>query len=482
MRFLSQGKLGSKRSYTPEGFLVCHDVPIARTGAMTYVDHELPELEATRDGLLNVTRDADVLFHPDTVASFQGKPVVDDHPEEDVTPDNWEDYAVGTVQNVRRGTGEWQDCLLADLLITSARIIRMIEQDEKREVSCGYDADYEQVSPGNGRQLNIVGNHVALVDRGRCGPRCAIGDTGMAVKKRSLLGRIRAAAKSRDAAEMEGALKDAEEVLGGEEGGAGEGGDTHVHVHVGGAAAAGEAPEAGKVEDRRNRDDGEDMQGIQELGARLGALEQTVTTLAEAVAKLVGGEGGEEEDDEEGEVLGDEEPDIEGGKAEDADILGEESTANKETIGDEEAEESSDRRRTGDSALKVEAQRTFANAEILLPGVRFPTVDAKASAKKTRDALCVYRRKVLKRAYEKGGKGRDAIAAALGGTRLNLKTATCDAVATVFNAAAEFGKRANSAPKVGLAPGYVGEPGKSRVDIADLNKKNAEFWARQSGK
>ena len=40
----------------------------------------------------------------------------------------------------------------------------------------GYNAFYEQTAPGLGRQKDIHCNHVALVDEGRCGKRCAIMD------------------------------------------------------------------------------------------------------------------------------------------------------------------------------------------------------------------------------------------------------------------------------------------------------------------
>ncbi len=70
------------------------------------------------------------------------------------------------------------DILLADLLITDKAAIESVRAG-LREVSCGYDADYEQIEPGRGRQRNIIGNHVALVEKGRCGSRCAIGDKDM---------------------------------------------------------------------------------------------------------------------------------------------------------------------------------------------------------------------------------------------------------------------------------------------------------------
>lgn len=184
-------QIGRRQSLTPEGFLLCEAVPIARTGEMYYGPGEVP-VEAGSDGIIRISREADEVFSADTIASYNGKPVTNDHPEDGVTPENWKRLTVGVVQNVRRGTGIEDDLLFADLLITDAEGIKSV-QDGKREVSCGYDAEYEQVSPGRGVQRRIIGNHVALVEQGRCGPRCAIGDSAMA--KPSLVDRLTAAFK-----------------------------------------------------------------------------------------------------------------------------------------------------------------------------------------------------------------------------------------------------------------------------------------------
>jgi hypothetical protein len=100
----------------------------------------------------------------------------------------------GTGQNVRRGDGIDSDYLLADLLITDKDTIQAVI-DGKVEISLGYDADYTEVSKGKGLQSNIVINHIALVDKGRCGSRCSIGDSFMSSKtkrkKVSSAGRIR---------------------------------------------------------------------------------------------------------------------------------------------------------------------------------------------------------------------------------------------------------------------------------------------------
>lgn len=167
-------RIGEKRSVTPEGFLVCHDVPIARTGTQLYSDAEVP-IEGAPDGIVRVERLPEEVFRPETLASFEGKPVTVEHPDDFVTPDNWSRVAVGYAQNVRRGEGIDDDLILADLVITDAGAIAYVNE-KLPEVSAGYSAEYEQTGPGRGVQRQIVGNHVALVDNGRAGPRCAIQD------------------------------------------------------------------------------------------------------------------------------------------------------------------------------------------------------------------------------------------------------------------------------------------------------------------
>lgn len=99
---------------TPEGYLVCHDVPIARTGTQKYLGRETPD------------------------------------PKE----------------------------------------------NPEREISCGYDCLW---APDGDRyiQRNIRGNHIAVVDRGRAGPRVSIHDSKpkgeKRMSKKSLLGKILAA-------------------------------------------------------------------------------------------------------------------------------------------------------------------------------------------------------------------------------------------------------------------------------------------------
>jgi hypothetical protein len=99
---------------------------------------------------------------------------------EEVRPENWGNLTIGLMINPRQGTGAEDDLLLADLMFTTPVGIHLIKQG-KRAVSVGYDAHYEQIAPGMGRQKNIVCNHLALVDVARCGARCTIMDSGAAL-------------------------------------------------------------------------------------------------------------------------------------------------------------------------------------------------------------------------------------------------------------------------------------------------------------
>lgn len=193
---MSKAYFGSRISdhilKTPEGFLICKDVPIARTGTQQYRGCEFGGPVA--DGIYDVQRPEAEVFDRAAVASFEGKPVCDEHPEEDVTPDNYGRYMKGVCRDVRRGDGDLSNCLVADLVIYDADLINKIEAG-KREISCGYDCLWNPTSDSSYDQLEIRGNHVAVVDRGRAGHKVAIRDTaddkkGGIKMSKSLIGRI----------------------------------------------------------------------------------------------------------------------------------------------------------------------------------------------------------------------------------------------------------------------------------------------------
>lgn len=194
-KFYAPLKLSENIRSTPEGFLLCLNVPIARTGWQEYGQGETP-LEAGEDGLVRVYRSPEEVFREKTIASFEGKAVTIRHPEQFVGPENWSSLAKGSVQNVRRSKDvdeDGEESLLADLLITDDFAIKLVKNG-LREVSCGYEAEYSQTEAGKGIQTNIVGNHLALVEEGRAGPAYAINDERRAadMDNKTLIERLKA--------------------------------------------------------------------------------------------------------------------------------------------------------------------------------------------------------------------------------------------------------------------------------------------------
>ena len=110
------------------------------------------------------------------MSSFEGKPVTDEHPPELLTPDTCSRYSRGHAQNIRKGDGKWEGCVVADLHIQDEELIRAI-QGGKREISCGYECSYTDNGDGTYSQHDIRGNHIAVVTQGRAGKNVAILDS-----------------------------------------------------------------------------------------------------------------------------------------------------------------------------------------------------------------------------------------------------------------------------------------------------------------
>ena len=121
---------------TGEGFLICRNVPIARIGAQEYLGREIGLSGADADRLITVTRPPEEVFSDAAMASFEGKPVTNDHPPRLIGPDDVTAYEKGHAQNIRQGSGEWESYVLADLHIHERDVIDAI-QSGSREISCG---------------------------------------------------------------------------------------------------------------------------------------------------------------------------------------------------------------------------------------------------------------------------------------------------------------------------------------------------------
>ncbi|EAY2107937.1 DUF2213 domain-containing protein [Salmonella enterica subsp. enterica serovar Infantis] len=392
MKYFFETRLGETRYRLADGSLLCKDVPVARTGKQLYGAADLPNLIPDAFGEIVVSRSPEHVFDPATLASFEGMSITVLHPEDEngnvqlVNPANWKELAVGHLQNVRRGTGEQSDLMIADIIIKDEYAIQMVE-DGLRQVSCGYDAEYEQTEPGKAEQVEITGNHVALVPKGRAGNRCAIGDRDtMANQKKNWWTRMRAAIKTGDADTMNELVESAPASVTGDEGDLPQGVNLNINLSPQ-HPLPDKDPEMG--------------------GTKTGDGDDDVVTLLKALlAKLSAGPTVDGEDDEEEAVI------------------------------------------TGDSAYR---------AEVILPGV-----DLSRKMKPT-----AFKREVLSTADKK--LVRQVVGDA------DIRKLPKQSVEMAFNAVSELAKGRNTR----TATGDASRATITTPNISDLNKANADFWAKK---
>lgn len=206
MQYFFTTRLGNTRFLLADGSVLFKAVPIGRTGEQEYDATERPDLIPDARGKVIVRRTPEEVFSECAIASFEGMAVTIGHPRDFsgkivfITPANWRQLAHGHIQNVRRGEGTQSDLLLADVIVKTPEGLKAIDSGND-EVSCGYDADYEQISPGIAAQSAITGNHLALVPNGRAGLRCKIGDS-MPGTTKNWVRRLLKARRTNDADEM----------------------------------------------------------------------------------------------------------------------------------------------------------------------------------------------------------------------------------------------------------------------------------------
>jgi len=154
-----------KYEVTPEGYLRAW-ASIARTGIQHYTDAD--------GSVRREYRPETEVASPESLASFAGKAVTADHPPVLLDADNTKDYQIGF-----SGTEVVYDngFVKAVMTITDKDSIERIVRGDAREVSAGYRVSYDP-TPGvtdggehyDGIQKEIIGNHIAVVRRGRAGP------------------------------------------------------------------------------------------------------------------------------------------------------------------------------------------------------------------------------------------------------------------------------------------------------------------------
>lgn len=516
-RFYTTEQLSPRMAETPEGFLVCYSVPLARTGEYIYKANEVP-VDAGPDGIVKIQRDEDEVFSEETIKSFEGKPVTINHPNDFVTPENWNKLANGVIQNVHRGDGEQADLLIGDLVVTTEDAIKLIKAG-LRQVSLGYDAQYEQIKPGLGRQTDIVGNHVALVVKGRAGNRCAIMDKACECCGDCMCGKNNIGKE--DISKMKSKAQTTRDVLHrmfpklnlsqvkdedlemGEENPEGGGGGSDVEVvqqlaaeaksaavqAVEAAKQASEAVEkiepggggseedtlALKPESETEETDQAEGEGegdpIAALNSKIDALTALVQQLVDAVTEEEGGEESFEEEEGEGieenpEPAEKPEGDAEGEEKEkdekENDVYSEDGEENENIA--EQLSESPNGLETKDSW-----QGIISRAEIIAPGI----IATKPTTNVRKVGLAVKRR-ALNIALTKDNA--TIIKPLLRGKKVSSLTE--DVLDTVFVAASEIiGKINNSKIQ---KPSMQMKDLSSHSELSAINKRNKEFWTKKS--
>lgn len=165
MKILVKEKLSPHKYKTPEGYLVCVDAILARIGKQRYTRDEV-----YNDGdqsEIDVDRKPEQVFSPEAMASFENKPVTIEHPDDNVTPENYRDLAVGFVRDVHRGMYQDSPVMMGTIVLTDSEAIKDVMDGDEIYLSCGYDCDVTEGE--HPEQMNIRGNHVALCEVPRAG-------------------------------------------------------------------------------------------------------------------------------------------------------------------------------------------------------------------------------------------------------------------------------------------------------------------------
>lgn len=460
-RFYTTEKLSDNMQETPEGYLLCLNVPITRVGEFLYKGNELlgqdgkPLVESGDDGIVRIQRDEDAVFDENTLKSFEGKPFTLDHPKGFVGPENWPDLAHGTTQNIRRGEGNQKDLVLADILVTTEEAIELIKSGQ-REISCGYDAEYEQIEKGIGRQVSIIGNHVALVSKGRAGSRCAIVDsaecTGCGVctcgknkteKQEESMKLKDKFMKWLDACPIKDEDEDLDEKRKKEE------------------------EEAAAAKDKKTKDEGDD---------RLAAVESRLDRIENLLEALLSDDDESEAKDKKTKDDDDEEDDEKKKESEDADEDEDDEKKKKESETEDDDEEEEKKKEEEEKAEVNDAWPDFiSKADVIDPGIRLrkPTKDHR----KTFDSM---KAEVLERACNSGDYGKD-VKVLLSG-RTGFKHMTSDALDVAFSAAAELiGQKRNKKVQQERVSTKDHKFSEART-IAQINEANKTFYGEQTRK
>ena len=159
--------------------------PISMVGVFPYTGKQIDydgSLRLDPHKIYWVLRPPEELFHPDAIKSFNGLPIrighvmlgtgfkaIDEEPVD------------GCIYNVRQSL-DMPEYLIGDFSIYTDKMKEVLEKGKIRELSLGYRCQYIPESgvyngqPYEFKQANLRGNHLALVENGRCGSSVRVCD------------------------------------------------------------------------------------------------------------------------------------------------------------------------------------------------------------------------------------------------------------------------------------------------------------------
>lgn len=174
-------KLG-KRTKQSDGSIKAPAV-FSRTGNQSYTRRELG-LDGNPNEVVVLNRPVSEVSAPESIASLDGKTMTLAHPPVDITPENWPQYSVGDAHGLAYvPASAVSGTVNGETHVRAAKALAALDAGND-ELSVGYSFELD-MTPGkdaetgeayHGVQRNIRGNHHAIVDSGRCGGRCRVGD------------------------------------------------------------------------------------------------------------------------------------------------------------------------------------------------------------------------------------------------------------------------------------------------------------------
>lgn len=177
----------TSRIRTPQGFMICKDVTLAKPMVKEYYAGELGIVDGFEPtDIINIYTSPDVLFSAPVINGYNGSDTAMMHPEgNQLNSVNYKEHVIGTAKNVRAENGY----LVADLTIKDKWAIESIEHEDVKQISLGYAAELDMTAGEtetgqayHGQWVGMVADHVAVVREGRCGDDCKIGDKQTVIK------------------------------------------------------------------------------------------------------------------------------------------------------------------------------------------------------------------------------------------------------------------------------------------------------------